>query len=284
MIFNSSELNWKDLKWKKEKYQNLFLLTLPAQNEDYYRLSKEYADFFSKLILKINELNLFTVKPTIHFALFTEEIFLEKTQVPFSWATGCVRSTNGKISDVLCYKYIPHKKIPSFDELTPNLKRGEIHEILHLFYTQQINSSGQQKFIKSINEGFCEFVPRIIFNLQKEMRNSTVYLTSLTKKDIISFKNIDKYGMAHFSSEKIGKNVAYASAFLGVMWLAKKLSKKPGDYSSGAKNILQLLSKFSNKTQIYAAIKAKTKIDILNSKLPMMESINELKNIQTNLK
>jgi hypothetical protein len=275
---NVIELNWKDLKWKKEKYKNLFLLSLPNQPQDYYRLIKEYGNFFSTLILKVNNLNIFTIKPIIHFALFPEEIFSEKTQVPFSWATGCVRSTSGKTSDVLCYKYLPYKEIPIFDKLTADLKRGDLHELLHIFFSQQINSSGSPKFIRSINEGFCEFVPRILFNLQMEIKDSTDYLTSLNKKDIISFKDIDQYGMAHFSSEKINKNVAYASSFLGIMWLAKKLSKsQKGNYLSGTKKMLDLLTKCQNKEQVYTTIKIKTKTDFLNSKLPMLESINELK-------
>jgi hypothetical protein len=270
------KLTWKDLTWTKEKYKNLSLLTLPNQTEDYYRLAREYGDLFSKLIPKINKLEIFTVKPVIQFALFPGEIFLEKTQVPFPWATGCVRSINGKIADVLCYKYIPQRKILSFDKSNGESKRGNLHEILHLYFSQQINNSGSLKSVRSLNEGLCEFIPRIILNLQKEMEDSTSYLTSLKKKNLISFKDLDQYGMAHFSSEDVSKNVAYASSFLGVMWLAKKLSKEE-DLLSGTKNLIQLLTKCSDRDQIYTTIEAKTGIDFLNSKLPMLESINKLK-------
>jgi hypothetical protein len=273
---NSKELNWKDLIWEKEKYKNIFLLSLPNQSEDYYRLLKEFGNLFSELIPRINKLKIFTIKPLIQLALFPEDIFLEKTKVPFSWATGCVRSTNGKTSNILCYKYISKKKISSFEESEAETKRGNIHELLHLFFSQQINSKSSQ--ILSLNEGFCEFVPRILLNLQKDIKDSTDFLVSLDKKSIISLKEIDKYGMAHFSSEKINGNVAYASSFLGIMWLTKKLSKNK-NYLSGTRNLIKLLSKYPSRKKIYSIIKTKVGLDFFNSKLPMLESIKEIKEL-----
>jgi hypothetical protein len=188
-----------------EKRKKFFLLSLQNQTEDYYRLLKEYGEFFSKLIFKINKLKIFTIKPLVQFALFPAEIFSEKTEVPFTLATGCVRSTNNKISNVLCYKYAPNKKIPSFKSMTPDQKRGNIHELLHLFFSQQTNKSGESKEVRSLNKGFCEFVPRILFDLQKDIFSSTNFLSSIKEKEIVPLGEIDKRGIAYFLQKKLIK-------------------------------------------------------------------------------
>lgn len=285
----NTELTWKGLKWKKQRYKKLFLLTLPNQSKDYYSVAQGYGDLFSEIIPLINELKVFTVKPIVYVALFPEEIFAEKTEVPFSWATGCVRSTNGKFTDVLCYKYSLNKKFFSFERMSSEYKLGNMHELLHIFFSQQVNSNNSphpksvsinKGSMLAINEGLCEFIPRIIFNFQKDMKDSTNYLLSLTEEDMVSFKDIDEHGMAYFSPEKINKNVAYASAFLGIMWLTNELSKKEDEsYLNGTKELIKLITSYKNKEQIYAEIKNKTKTDIQSSKLPMLESINRLKGV-----
>jgi hypothetical protein len=269
---NNSSLNWFDLTWKKEKYKNVSLLTLPNQNKDYYLFIKEYGDLFSKIFLEIKKLKIFPLSPKINVALFPAEIFAEKTKVPFSWATGCVRSTNGKSSDTLCYKYISNKKISSFDKLTPNNKRGEIHEVTHLFFSKQVHYH-----LRAINEGFAEFVPRIIFNIQKDLTESTNYFKSLNKGDIVTFGEIDEKGLAHFSSELIGKNSAYASAFLGILYLVDAFSGKNKNYFLGAKKLIDFLSNCKNTDECYEKIHEKTKINFKTSKLPILNGIKLFK-------
>lgn len=269
---------WGD-KWQKEDLGDLNLLTLPNQSKAYYEKARNYYELFSWARSKINSLKFFTVKPTCNIAVFPEEIFLEKTKIPFSWGTICVRSTNGRKSDVLCCKYSKNSKLTKINQLNAKYQTGLIHELNHLFFSQQLDHKSS---IGALNEGFCEFIPRILLNLQKEMPNSTQYLTSLNKKDIVTFKDFDKYGPSHFSSETISKNPAYASAFLGVMWLAKKFSKnqtKP-DYLKGGQNLIKFLFKYHEPSEAYQALANKTKLkNFRDSKIPMLEAIKYLKGL-----
>ncbi|MCK5149297.1 hypothetical protein KAJ87_00030 [Candidatus Pacearchaeota archaeon] len=265
-------LNWLDLNWEKKKYKNIWVLTLSNQTEDYYDLVTNYGNLFSEIFLEIKKLNLFASTPRINVALFPSEIFAEKTKIPFSWGIGCVRSTNGKFSDTLCYKYIPSRKIPTFNRSTLEGKRGNIHEVVHLFFAKQIPFS-----TRAINEGFAEFVPRILFNLQKGLTESTNYFNSLTEKDIVTFGEIDTKGLAYFSSELIGKNKAYASAFLGILWLVDAFCGKNKNYFTGAKKLIKILSDCKNAEECYESIYKKTKVDLRNSKAPILEGINLLK-------
>jgi len=238
---------WRGLTWNVEQYKQFSLLTLPHQEERYYSQSKRIADQYLPAYNLIKNLQILPT-PKFQIALFPEESFVEKTQVPFKWATQCIRSNK------LCCKY-HDSNAPGFDNLSDERKRGVIHEATHIFLNTALKGRS-----RSFSEGFCELVPRLL--ILPPIKSYLDFLSSLKESDLPSFKQMDRKGISTFSQEGVEKNPGYASTFLGVTWLAHQFTKG-GDYIQGTKKLLDFINK--KPEGLYKKIKEKTNVDLENT-------------------
>ncbi len=250
--------NWKGIEFKVDQVASNLQVLTPADGGILQSSVSKAIEISKAAIEKLSE---FPDGKSHNFnaIILPHDKFAELTGMPTEfarWSTVCAGNVFGhKSADTVIFsdKYgLRNVANSKKEEFQTDRLRGAIHEFSHTF----VPENGALP----ISEGIVEAIPRLILGLQKDIPESTKFLSELSKDKILTVEQTWN-GFSQHSKEEVSKNTAYASAFLLITGIINHLEEKQN--ISKEKALGQLIDTMKTKEgrDIVVNISQKTGLD-----------------------
>jgi len=249
----AKSIEWLGMGVKAQRIDGIDLVTLAnlEQNGAYQDAIRRISSQAKLALKRVEGLGLFNPQiPTEPFTLQLailprknfEKILFEGLEKPedWIWAQVCVRTLN-KFCDTVVYDAsIASKDWESDSTILPNEFRELHHELIHPMINNSLPAETRNESIKEqvvFHEMVAELIPRVLLGIQHRDIESTKFLLTLSRSDVLPLSVVNERGYGCFPAKPLRVNPIYGGIFLAGLAGVDILGG--GDFLNGTRKMIR---------------------------------------------